>query len=250
MKPAAHFFAVLAATLVALAAPLRAQLVTYETETQTGYTGSVTTFGASGSGATKGEIFTNVSAVASLTYNFFAGSGNGNVSSATNLTATFGEWNGSAFVGGTTVSFGTITVPASTDVTWVNNLSITGGAFRNFSTTFDFTTLSSPLINATYGYLTSASKNYALMLTNTSGNTNLGLGLNTADIFTFGYKGFAESGEDWVFSQIIVAPGDQQLTPVPEASTVASAAALAMVGALVGFRVRQRRQLVAAPVAA
>jgi len=248
MRAFSKFLPLVAAALVAFVGSASAQIIT-SYETQTDYSGSVTTFGASGGSATKGEIFTNVSAVKAMTYNFFAGTAG--ISSATTLSATFGEWNGVSFVGGTTVSFGTITIPASTDVSWASTLAVTGAAFNNYSYSFDFTTLSGSLINATYGYLTDSTKAYALMLTNTTGSvTNLGLGLNTADNPDYGYKGFAASGEDWVFSQIVVYGGNQQLVPVPESSTVASLAVGAMVFGLVGFRMNQRRRAAVAPVAA
>ncbi len=242
MRTFSKFLPLFAATLFAFVGSVSAQLQTYET--QTNYGGSVTVFGASGPTSIKGEVFTNVSSVASLTYNFFAGSGGGGVSSATSLSATFGEWNGTSLVGGTTVSFGTIVIPASTDSSWVSNLSITNAPFKNYSRTFDFTTLSGALINTTYGYLTDSNKSYALMLTNLSGSTNMGLGLNDADVFAFGYKSgtLPAAGEDWVFSQIVVAPGSQTLVPVPESSTVASVVVGAMVFGLVGFRINQRRR--------
>lgn len=243
MKRTARLLTFFAATSLALVSSARAQLVTYET--QTGYSGSALTF--SSFGGVVGQTFTNVSAVASMTYNFFAGSGNGNVSNATSLSAVFGEWNGSSFVGGTSVSFGTISVPASTDNSWTNNLSITNGAYRNFSYAFDLTTLSGPLINATYGYLTDSSKTYALILTDQTGSTNLALGGNFSGAFAYGAAYPLGGATDMVFSQIVVAPGNQPLVPVPEASTVASLATAALVAGLVIFRQRQRR--VVAPAA-
>ena len=249
MKTPAKLLLVLAATSFALFGTARAQLQTYET--QNGYFGSTFTF--STFGGTMGETFTNVSSVASLTFNFFAGSGNGNVANATSLTTTFGEWNGTGFVSGSTVTFGTILVPASTDAAWANNLSITGQSFKNYSVLFDFTTLTSSLINSNYGYLTSASKTYAFLLTDLSGGTsNLALGANFSNTFQYG-AGYPLGGtSDLVFSEIAVAPGNQQLVPTPEAGTVATLVAATLVAALVGFRLYQRRklELVPAPVVA
>lgn len=250
MKTGSKLLPLLAVSFLTLVSSVSAQIVTQTYETQTGYLGSVSTFGATGSSQTRGEIFTDVSAVKALTYNFFAGSANGNTSAATTLSATFGEWNTSnnTFVGGTTVSFGTITVPASGTAGWVSTLSITGDTYANYSYTFDFTTLSGALIDANYGYLTNASKSYALMLTNTTGIvTNLGLGLSNSDTFAYGYAKGA-SDYDYVFSQIVVVPGNQPLSPVPEASTMVSLAALVLVAGLIFLRLRQRRAAALVPV--
>lgn len=245
MKTPAKLLSLFAATCFALAPLSRAQLQTYET--QTGYGGSVGTF--TSLGGSVGETFTNVSSVASLTYNFFAGAGNGNTSTATQLSAVFGQWNGSSFVNGTTINFGTITVPASTDVSWNSHLSITGASFSNYSYTFDLTSISSNLINSQYGYLTNSSSTYMLLLTDQTGNTNLGLGLNFSNPFAYGAAYPLGGNTDYVFSQIVVAPGSQQLVPTPEASTIVSVLAIGFVVALVGFRLRQRRQLALVPVA-
>ncbi len=246
MKPLSKLLILAAAVVAAFSPFAKAQLVTYET--QTGYTGSSLTF--STFGGTMGQTFSNVSAVASMTYNFFSGTGNGGVSSATALTATFGEWTGSSFVGGTTINFGTINVPASTDPLWDSTLSITGASYKNFSYTFDLTSVSSSLINATYGYLTDSSKTYALLLVDQTGSTNLALGGNFANNFTYGAAYPLGGSSDAVFSQIVVAPGSQQLVPVPEASTVAAIIGGSFAAALVGLRLRQRKQMIAAPLAA
>jgi hypothetical protein len=231
------------ATLAAFAGSAFAQLQTFETQSE--YQGSVFTFNAPGS--VLGETFANVSAVKSMTYNFFAGSGNGGVSTASSLTAVFGEWNGSAFVSGTTVSFGTISIPASDSGSW-STLTNGFGSFNTFEYALDLTTVNSGLINPTFGYLTDFTKTYALMLTNVSGS-NLGLGLTNTNAFAFGATNLGFN--DWAFAQIVVAPGDQQLVPVPESSTVALAATGALVAGLVGFRIRQRRRAAATlPVAA
>lgn len=228
------------------------QVQTYET--QTGYLGSVSTFGASGSSQTRGQVFTDVSSVASLTYNFFVGSAT--TSTETTLTATFGRWNSgtNSFYAGTTVSFGTITVPPSDGAGWTNALvdydGVNHGSYLNYSQTFDFAALASPLVDSTYGYLTDPNYEYALMLTNTTGVvTNLGLGLSNDDIFSHGYaKG--SSDYDYVFSTISITPGDVSIPSIPESSTVAAMIAVAFVAGLAGFRLRQRRQLVPASVSA
>ncbi|MBI5426291.1 MAG: hypothetical protein HZA32_19625 [Opitutae bacterium] len=207
-------------------------------DTRPAYSGSVFTF----NGGTFGQTFTGVYSVQSMTYNFFAGAGGS--SAATNLSATFGQWNGSSFVGGTTVSFGTINIPASNSG-WAplpNNTS-PGGPYNTYAYTFDLTTLVSPMISATYGYNTSPGNTYALMLTDLTGGTNLGLGVTNIDAFAYGATNIGFN--DWTFSQISVFT-----TPVPEASTVASLAALVLVAGLVALRLRQRRALQPAPIAA
>lgn len=245
MKTPAKILSLIAATCFALAAVSRAQIVTYQTETQTGYAGSVATF--TSLGGTVGETFTNVSAVTSMTYNFFAGAGNGNTSTQTDLTAVFGQWDGSSFVGGTTVSFGTITIPPSTDSSWSSTLDITGASFRNYSYTFDLTSISSSLVVPVYGYVTNPSDTYALLLTDTTGGTNLGLGLNFSNPFTYGSAYPLGGNSDYVFSQINVVPGSQAVVPTPESGTVAALLGAALVAGLVGFRLRQRRQLALVP---
>lgn len=240
----------LSATFVALIGSARAQLATYEQqyETQTGYFGSSLTF--STFGGSMAQTFSNVSAVSSMTYNFFNGTSSGPTSAAT-LTATFGEWNGSGFVTGTTVDFGTISIPASNSGLWSSSLSITGGSYANYSVTLDLTSLTSNLINSTYGYLTSSTKTYALLLTDSTAATdNLALGGNFSNNFTYGAAYPIGGSADWVFSQIVVVPDTIQLVPTPEAGTVASIAAAVLVAGLTSFRLRQRRQLALAPVAA
>lgn len=225
----------LATSLLGLVGSASAQLQTYDTRPT--YQGSTFTF----SGGTLGQTFTNVYSVQSMTYNFFA---SGGTSAATNLSATFGQWNTgtSSFVGGTTVSFGTITVPASNSG-WsvLANNTQPGGPYMTYSYTFDLTSLVAPMISATYGYLTSPSSTYALMLTDLTGGTNLALGLTNTNSFAFGATNLGFN--DWTFSQIVVST-----SAIPEASTVASLAALVLVAGLVALRLRQRRAL--APVAA
>jgi hypothetical protein len=231
--------ALLALALVAgLATQAFAQLQTYDTRPP--YAGSAITFGAT---STMGETFTNVSAVKSMTYNFFNGSG-GN-SADTSLSAVFGQWNGSSFVNGTTVSFGTISVPASNSGQWSATLANNGGSFPNFAYTFDLTSLTSNLIDSTYGYLTNPNSTYALMLTNLTGSvTGLALGLTNGDAFAYGTSSLGVN--DWTFAQIVVAPGSQQLSPIPESSTVAGIVGAIFIAGLVVLRLRQRNEL--APV--
>lgn len=219
----------------------RAQLQTYDTRPF--YAGSAITFNANG---TLGETFTNVSAVKSMTYDFFAGTGGNSVD--TQVTAIFGQWNGSSFINGTTVSFGTITIPAATSGQWAPTLTNgpASNTYANFAYTFDLTTLSSSLINSTYGYLTDPTNTYALMLTNTAGATGLALGLTNTDAFAFGATNLGFN--DWTFAQIVVAPGSQNLTSTPEPATVAALCGLALVGGLVLLRMRQR-QLALVPIA-
>ena len=102
------------------------------------------------------------------------------------------------------------------------------------------------LTDPTFGYMTSPSNTYALMLTNSGGASNLGLGLTNSNVFPFGATNFGFN--DWAFAQLVVAPTN----PVPESSTVASVAAGLLVAGLVGYRLRQRRNQAAevAPLAA
>jgi hypothetical protein len=244
MNTSAKTISLLAATLLAFVTSAKAQLQTYETVSA--WTGSNFTFSA---GATQGQTFSNLYAVKSMTYNFFTTG----VAAATNLTAVFGQWNGSSFISGTTVSFGTITIPASNGGSW-STLNTTYGLANNvqtFAYTLDLATFSgSPIsggsINSINGYLTNPANTYALMLTNTGGNSNLGLGLTNSNVFAYGATQFGFN--DWAFSQLVVSP-----TPtIPESSTVASVAAGLLVAGLVGYRVRQRRNQSAevAPLAA
>ena len=86
------------------------------------------------------------------------------------------------------------------------------------------------------------------MLTNLTGSTNLGLGFNFSSSFSNGIASPFNSG-DWVFSNIALVPGNVNLSPVPESGTIAAITGAVLVAALVGFRLRQRRQLTLAPVA-
>lgn len=226
----------LAAT--SLASLCSAQVIT-NTSSHSGYIGSAINFGSGGS---LFQTFSNVSAVTSMTFNFFTTS----TTTGDTFSATFGEWNGSSLVGGTTVNFANFTVPASG--TWSNQSvgSFTGPTFEQV---LDLTALTGTSIHSTYGYLTDSSKTYALVLTNLGTGTTVGLGLNTTNPFSFGGSNFGTS--DWVFSQMAVYEGNQQLVPVPEPSTYAAAAGAVFVTGLVFARTRQRRRLApTAPIAA
>ncbi|MBX3736534.1 MAG: hypothetical protein KF715_07595 [Candidatus Didemnitutus sp.] len=225
----------LATGLLGLVGSASAQIQTFDTRPS--YQGSVINF----NGGTFGETFTGVYSVQTMTYNFFAGGG---TPGAVSLAATFGQWNGSNFVGGTTVSFGTIVIPASNAGGWSNLQNNTNGSYTSYSATFDFTTIVSPFVSATYGYITNPANTYALMLTDQTGGTNLGLGFINTNPFAYGAA--APFGiNDWTFSQVVVST-----SAIPEASTVASLAALVLVAGLVALRLRQRRALALAPVAA
>ena len=249
MRASPTHWLVLATLTLGLGSVVRAQLQTYDTRPY--YAGSAITFNANG---TLGQTFTNVSAVKSMTYDFFAGTGGNNT--PTTLSAVFGQWNGSSFVNGSTVSFGTINVPAQGGSGWTSTLTngTNGNTYANFAYTFDLSTLSSGLIDSTYGYLTNPNNTYALMLTNTTVDNNnssiatgLALGLTNADVFAYGATNLGFN--DWTFAQIVVAPGNQQLTPIPEPSTVAAIAGAVFVAGLVVLRLRQR-QLALIPVRA
>jgi len=259
MKPSFRFLS-LAAASAALFTLASAQVQTLHT--QTGYGGSVQTWtGNSGAASRKAQVFTSVEAVALLTYNFFAGSGGsplGTTQSA-DFTAQFGEWNPlTNNLSNVLVDFGSFTVPPNTSggaEAWSTVLSETGGAFANWSQTFDFTTQLG--MDPVLGLVTDASKTYAMLLTitNYTSSTNIGLGVNDSDyylgldeaplLFPNGYSGSPTSGTDYVFSQISIVPA-----PVPEASTVAAMIGAAFIAGLVGLRLRQRRQVAALPAAA
>jgi hypothetical protein len=246
MRTFSKFLPLVAATLFAFVGSASAQLQTYET--QSAYSGG--NLVALNQNGPLSQTFTNVSAVKAMTYNLFA-TGPGATSGNATFTATFGQWNGSGLVGGTTVSFATINVPASSDPSW-SSFTNGNGTFASYALSFDLASLAgnygSFVVDATYGYLTSSASTYALMLTQTSSST-LSLGFITDPVpFPYGTTNFGVF--DYVFSQIIVAPGSQQLVPVPESSTVASVVVGVMVFGLVGYRINQRRRSEVAPVLA
>ena len=243
MNPARKLL-IFAGATIAFALPVLSQVVT-NVETITPWSGNTQTFLGN---QTMGQTFTNVSAVTSMTYAFFtAGS-----SPAGSLAATFGEWTGSGFVADTIVDFGVINIPASSS--WDPADTLTRGAteYKFTTATFDLTQRIADyptLIHETYGYLTDPSSTYALMLTNQSNETTgFALGWVFPDS-TFPYGTGIPGFADYAFSQISVYAGDQDLVPVPEASTVAAMIGAAFIAGLVGLRIRQRRQLAALPAA-
>ncbi len=258
MKPSSGLL-LFSAIFLALLNPVAGQVQTLET--QTGYAGSVQVWtGNSGAASRKAQVFTDVEAVALLTYNFFAGTGGSplGTTKAANFTAQFGEWNPATNnLANVLVDFGSFTVPPNTSEgaeAWSSTLSETGESFANWSHSFDFTARVG--LDPVLGLITDASKSYAMLLTitNWTTTTNIGLGVNESDfyrdldgealLFPNGYYGNPLSGNDYVFSQISIVPA-----PVPEASTVAAMIGAAFIAGLVGLRIRQRRQL-AAPSAA
>jgi hypothetical protein len=227
---------VLALALFGLLATAHAQLQTFDTRPN--YAGSVITFGDND---TLGQTFSNVSAVKSMTYNFFAGSGG--VTGSTTVTAVFGQWNGSSFVNGTTVSFNSIVIPPNGGG-WSPSLTNGpgGNTYSNYSFTFDLASLSSGLIDSTYGYLTNPNNTYAMMLSNSGLATGLALGLTNNNAFVYGAAdGFGT--KDWTFAQLVVAPGSQSLTSTPEPRTWAAIIGAIFVAGMVFVRSRQRQQL-------
>jgi hypothetical protein len=224
MKPFAKILCVSTAALLACLNSAKAQLVTYETISA--YDGSsITGFGTLVSNSTRGETFTNIEAISSLTYNFFKAGTN---STSASFSAVFSEWNAGNSTWSTLQNFGSFTVPASTS--W-GSLTNTNGTFATFAQTFSFGSL----------LITDPTKTYALLLTNTTGtNTNFGIG-TVFDSFTYGSTAVIDGGNDYTFSQIVVVPGGNTV-PVPEPATIASLFAATFVVGLVSFRVRQRRQ--------
>lgn len=248
MKLQRIFHLFVAAASAAFVSSATAQVITVQNfQSQSGYGGSTTTFNDS---ATKTQVFTDVLAVTSLTYNFFAGSGGGGATTGTTLAATFGEWNGSSIVNA--LDLGQFTIGASNTAGWTNTLSyvneanqtVVTGNYLNASHTFDFTDGDLNL-DPTYGFLSDPTKSYALTLSWISGDKNLALGANVNSSFTNGYQtpfnpallGASFNGYDYVFSQISVAPNPV----IPEASTVASILSACFVAGLVGYRLRQRQ---------
>lgn len=237
----------LAASFLAFSSASFAQLLT-TVSTEADFSGSLLTFGAFNvAGSTRTQTFTNVSAVKSLTYDFFTTATASSVTART-FTATFGEWNGSALVGGTTFSIPNFTVPDAT--TW-STQTVGGFTGLTYQVTVDFSSaLNDPKIwNPTYGYVTDSTKTYAMVIHNTGAATQMGLGFTDIDSYANGTATF-NPGVDYVFSQITTVPGNQTLVPVPESSTVAAIAGSVLVAGLVTFRLRQRRQLALAPALA
>jgi hypothetical protein len=214
------------------------QLVTMTNiDSYAGFQGSLAQFATSGSLASRYQTFSNVSAVTSMTLNFFTSS----TTTGSTFSATFGQWNGSAFVGPTS-TFANFVVPGSN--AWPNQ-TIDQFSGPTFQKTLDLTSLVGA--NATYGYLTDYTKTYAMVLTNIGGGTGISLGVNETNPFSFGQASNGSSN-DYVFAQMVVYEGNQPLVATPEASTVASIVGAALVAGLVFLRMRQRR-LAPVPVA-
>lgn len=209
----------------AVAGSARAQVVTYETISQ--WSGSVITLT---SGQSYAQTFSNVLQVESMTYKF--ASYNNTSSSATTFSAAFVEWNvGSNTAGALVQNLGTINLPPSN--TWTE--------FTTFTVDGEDTNIFTYELPITLNAITSASTTYALVLTANQQRNNLGFTLTNNNAFNHGHA-VGYSAFDWGFSQIAVEPA-----PIPEASTVVSLMGVCFAAGLVGLRLRQRRQLAAAP---
>ncbi len=245
MKTPARLLLALAATCVGLARPVCAQVIT-NTDTYAGYSSSAITFSSFGN--TLYQTFGNVSAVHSMTFNFFATS---TPSAASEFTATIGQWNGSALIGATSVSLGNFTVPATGDWSTATIGSFSGLTYQK---SFDLTSILDPLVHPTFGYLTNSANTYAMVISQTSGPNTIALGANFTNPLQTSLTGFDGATNlgttDWVFSQMSVYAGSQTLVPIPESSTVAAIAGAVLVAGLVIVRTRQRRQAASADPAA
>lgn len=271
MNPLVKTLSIAAATCFGLISSVFGQLKTYQTllPYPHGYfndSSGLAQVGPSFHGTTsavQGEVFTNVLAIEKMTYSLFTTSGANPV--VANLRATFGEWNtASNSFTGPTIEFSTPSPTA--DATHLSDLhvpaisswdsvNIGGDDYSTWSITFDITAANGGSL-----YSTSATKTYALLITQvtglgnfTAGNLKFGIGQTASESdFQFGYGivgsstgSFAATGYDFTFSQIVITPG-----PIPEASTVAALFALALVAGLVVFRVRQQRKAPLAPASA
>jgi hypothetical protein len=249
----------LTAALAALSCSVNAQLLTYQTvqpevgpPAVSGFSGSVSTFNGT-TRASQGEIFTNVLAIDRMTYNLFTTGS----PIATNLTAKFGQWdiNTNAFTGATLSLIAT--GPTGNSVPGLGGWSsiVVDGSppIATFELAFDITAA-----NGNALYTTNPALNYALMLTQVEGfgvPGSRGFGIGKTDLesdFVYGTGAYSSNagvysaaGSDFTFSQIIVIPN---LPVVPEASTVASIFASLLVAGLVIVRIRQRNQMVSAPI--
>jgi len=239
MKTFARKFLFLAAASAALSGSALAQVSTFST-TQF-YTNNTSNIAGS---ATVGEVFTSINAISSFTYNFFTSANN--VSSS--LSAQWAVYNGAGSMDSlsnwtTLVNFGTINIPGFTTAGQDGWSQL--GSYNTFEQNFNFGGF----------YPTDSSLTYALLLTNNSASSaGVSLGYS-GDTFSNGSAavGFSLPGlgsyADYTFSNIVyVKAGD--VVPTPEAGTMASIAGAALIAGLVGFRLRQRRQLALAPVAA
>lgn len=255
MKTKAKFLLCFAATCFAFVGAIQAQVLTnYQTVQpeapgNSGFIGSISTFQGT-TRATQGEIFTNVVAIDSMTYNLFtAGS-----PQATQLVATFGQWDTTlnAFTG-PTLNLGTFNVPTLGG--W-SSVSIAGDdPIATFEIVLDITAA-----NGGNLYTTNQNLSYAVMLTQVEGfgvfgSRGFGIGKTDSETdFLYGKGGlysntgsYTNAGTDYTFSQIAITP---YVAPTPESGTVAAIAGAVLVAGLVGFRLRQRRQVATLPVAA
>lgn len=231
MKNYAKTLLLVAATCFALVSTSKAQLVTLETISN--WTGSVYTFTANRAYA---QTFTGVTEVQSMTYRFASTSTS---EAALNITANFVTWNNTSNIntatGSTVQSVGSITIPASS--TW-NFDPVRHTYYFDYQIVLD--------------QVTNANQTYAMVL-QSSVDSGIGISFTNDDAFAYGEAtrqnssggGLSYFGSDWGFSQLVVAP---YVAPTPEAGTMAGIAGAVLVAGLVGFRLRQRRQL--APVAA
>lgn len=256
MKTKAKFLLCFAATCFAFVGAIHAQVLTdYQTvqpevgpPAVSGYSGSVSSFNGT-TRASQGQIFTNVLAIDSMTYNLFTTGS----PQATTLTATFGQWDTTlnAFTG-PTLSLGSFLVP--TIGGW-DSISIAGDdPIATFEISLDVTAA-----NGGNLYTTNQNLSYAVMLTQVdgfgvSGSRGFGIGKTDGEAdFLYGKGGlisnggaYSNAGADYTFSQIAITP---YVAPTPESGTVAALVGAALVAGLVGFRLRQRRQPALAPAA-
>jgi|GEM_PF-1964317 hypothetical protein len=248
MKPLSRFL-VSAALFVALFGSAQAQLETYQTvqpdpnKGTPGYNGSVDSFDGFDVVA-QGQLFSNVLAIESMTYNLFTTG----TPAETVLLATFGQWDTTtnSFVGPTLEWEKSILTSG-----W-NTLAIGANSYTTFTLDLNLVEKHGSL------YITDPSLTYAMILSQvTPGNLDFGIGKTTNAAFGYGYGiqiddsgGATTLNRDFTFSQISLVPNEEgyQLPPVPEASTVAAMIGAAFIAALVGLRLRQRRQLAAVPV--
>ncbi|MFA5262696.1 MAG: hypothetical protein WC378_02650 [Opitutaceae bacterium] len=235
MKIYTKFTALVVISCIPFLSTARAQLITYQTITD--FEGSTLNFSKSSlAGSNKAEVFYNILGIYSLTYRFYSTS---TASTTSNLSAKFGEWNaGTKVLVGTITDFGVLSIPGPNS--WTNTTSIEDEfgditTFKYYDKTITFTSL----------YTADPSKEYAMLLHNTSttSSTPFGVGVTNSDLFRFGqaFTGTSIMDEDFTFSEIVIIP-----LPVPEASTTAAFASCGLVGILAALRRRQKQNQVAA----
>jgi hypothetical protein len=242
MKIPAKIAPLFAATCLAFVPLSRAQLVTYETETLSFWSGSVQNFTPTlGDEGTLGQTFSNIAQINSLTYAFLSASPS---PASGTLSYEFGQWNGSSFT--SNLGTGSITLNSAD---FSNDIVRGPNTYHAAYVTFDASH------NLDLSQLSlDPDSTYALLFTST---VDQGFGLGTLGGNKFPYGTAYDSGgnlnplptspTDYAFSYISV-----EVPPViPEASTVASIIAAIFIAGLVGFRLRQRRlqQLAPVPVA-